>query len=98
MSSDRLDLLISPKYTRVTIAPETLRKLWVWTAAADTEISALGEVDLHENAASITDEIHLLKQTGSAGHTELDQAAVADLIMRQMQAGKDPGRIRLWWH
>lgn len=82
----------------LTIAPETLRKLWILTAASEIEISAMGEIEVDDGIVHVTDTLHLMEQTGSYGSTELNMEAYAKVCDRYMQEGKPLDKLRFWFH
>lgn len=83
---------------KLTIDPKTLRKLWIWSAASDIEISAIGEIAIQDDTIHVTDTVHLLKQEGSSGSTELDMDAYDVLIRRYIKEGKSLEPLRFWFH
>ena len=75
----------------VSIAPEAERKIWCWVVASDVEISGLGAVESAGPTILIPDLVCLPAQTGSLGHTELDDDAVAELQVQYARAGRRLG-------
>jgi len=86
--------------TQLIIQPETVRRLWVYTCAAKTEISALGEASLQENGlVCVGDQIQFLKQEDSTGHTELFTKDLADTIAESVEKGTyNPALGHFWFH
>ena len=74
---------------------------WVKLAGND-EVSCLGLIDeIKDNdriIALIVSEIYLLEQTVSGGDTELDDKAVANLMIQLAADGIDTSRLRCWIH
>jgi hypothetical protein len=68
-------------------------KILLWTDIANGEFSALGLVEELDNTLRVT-EVFLLEQQCDSAGTEIDQAAVAQLMLE----GIDPGKLRCWIH
>jgi hypothetical protein len=68
-------------------------KILLWTDMAQGEFSALGLVEELDNTLRVT-EVFLLEQQCDCAGTEIDQAAVAQLMLE----GVDPGKLRCWIH
>lgn len=81
----------------VWLAPEVDQRLRAWTEIAAGEFSALGMVEETDGGFVVT-KIFLPKQTCGAADTELDQAAVAQLLTELDASGEDISGLRLWAH
>jgi hypothetical protein len=68
-------------------------KILLWTDMAMGEFSALGLVEELDDTLRVT-QVFLLEQQCDCAGTEIDQAAVAQLMME----GVDPGKLRCWIH
>jgi hypothetical protein len=68
-------------------------KILLWTDMAMGEFSALGLVEELDDTLRVT-QVFLLEQQCDGAGTEIDQAAVAQLMME----GVDPGKLRCWIH
>lgn len=71
-------------------------KIMHWVNKSDDEVSFFGKVIYHEETKvfEIVD-VHMLKQSNGAAHTDIDAAALAKL----MYTTKDnPGELRYWGH
>src|SRR3990167_7646109 len=75
-----------------------LRRLWIYTCATHEEVSALGEVEVQGSRLYIPNELHILPQERGPGHVELDMDEVAKFLTQHVRAGKNPERVRLWFH
>lgn len=91
-------ILMHAPITKVLMDNATMRKLWIWACAADSELSAMGEVSIEDGVLLVRPDVYLLKQEGTWGSTHLDMDALADLLADHMAAGKGTGRLKFWWH
>ena len=73
------------------------QRLKHWTDIASGEVSCLGLADRTDDGFVVS-EVFLLRQTCGAAETEIDQAAVAALLVDLDTAGIDIARVRFWWH
>jgi hypothetical protein len=78
-------------------------KLFHWVALAKGEVSGLGRVrEFRDDNGNLTgfmvDDIFLVKQKSTAATTELDDEAVAALLVDLDNGGMDVGDVRCWWH
>lgn len=83
----------------VVLTRNAFKKLFGWAYATRREISCLGSVK-QDGSVFIVDEFYLLKQSGSATSTEIDEIAIAELIEKLLAEGK-PGQahaIKCWAH
>lgn len=76
---------------------EVFRQLRGYVDQCPTEVSGVGEVEVVGNCLIVRD-VFLLPQRCDAGYTELDPDAFAAFFSRWIIDGKDPSRLRLWWH
>lgn len=74
---------------------------WIKLAGQD-EVSCLGLIDEVKDDGRITallvSEIYLLDQTISGADVELEDKAVADLMIQLATEGKDTSRLKCWIH
>lgn len=87
----------------VKIAYDAYRKLRIWTDFARGEVSGLGTVEeIRDNGGKLTayliTDIDLIKQKSTTVETALDEQAVNEYLYRLVTEGKDPAKIKLWWH
>ncbi len=87
----------------VKIAYDAYRKLRIWTDIAKGEVSGLGTVeeirDKHGRlTAYLITDIDLIKQKSTTVETALDEQAVNEYLYRLVTEGKDPSKVKLWWH
>lgn len=92
-----LELSITRKPVSVFITEEAWQKIMFFTEEADGEISGLGEVESEDGQLIITDAL-IHNQESSAASTTLDGNNLCDLLEEFTRAGKDTGKLRLWWH
>jgi len=83
----------------VVLAEGVMQDMFGYAYATDDEISCLGTVTWRGNVFCV-EHLYLLDQTGSFGHTEMDQAAVAELMEQLISEGKteDAKALKCWVH
>jgi len=81
----------------VYIMPRADAKIWHWVRMATGEVSGLGLVDVIDGQMVVSD-VFLPKQECTSADTDLDQQAVAQLMMELDNEGVDLGKLRFWWH
>jgi hypothetical protein len=81
----------------VYIAPGAEQRIRHWVDLAQGEVSGLGTVIPIANGLLVR-EVFLLEQVSSSAHTQLDDEAVAKLLMELDAAGEDTSTLRFWWH
>lgn len=82
---------------QLTFAPDAWRKLARYAQLCPFEIGGLGELVVTATGYLVTD-IHLVRQDVNDIATRLDGDAVNRRIEDLVDAGRDPGVLRLWWH
>jgi hypothetical protein len=92
-----------PGSYRVIISKLASQKIHEWTDLAPGEISGLGVVDTVKNDEGFYElhvkDVWLLKQECTGHDTELDDGAVADLMIQWMDEGEGNDQKPLfWWH
>jgi len=86
------------KYPTIFLYPEASAKIDTWCKIAKGEVSGLGLVEVDDDGDIFITDAFLLTQESSTAHTELDQAAVGEL-MQELREKEIPGsKLRLWWH
>ena len=80
----------------VYMNPAAHEKLWAWTRLAKGEVSMLGLVKEIEEQPCIAN-LFLVKQTCSPASTDMDQEAVAKLMM-ELAAKDQSDQLRAWVH
>jgi len=88
--------LLNPGLT-VLIAPAAEQRIRHWTSLARGEVSGLGTVGPHGDGLLVK-EVYLLEQRCTGSHTELDDEAVAALLVDLDAQGIDTCAVRFWWH
>ncbi|MBU0691488.1 hypothetical protein KKC97_10390 [bacterium] len=89
---------------KIQVDAVAMQKLWLWADMAKGEFSCLGLVDDIRDAntgavtALIVTDFILIKQQSSSDETELDPAAVAELLMELETQGIDGNKLRCWCH
>lgn len=83
----------------VLLSAEATQDLSGYSYATDNEISCLGTVIRQNNIFRI-EHLYLLKQTGSFGHTEMDQTSVAEMMEQLISEGKteEAKSLKCWVH
>ena len=82
----------------VRIAPAAEQKIRHWVDLARGEVSGLGTVVAMDDGALLIEEVYLVEQKCTGSHTELDDEAVAQLLVQLDADGIDTGTVRCWWH
>lgn len=82
----------------LTIPSSVYKRLRAYVLYVTTEISFLGKVTKLNNYSVVLEDIFLLPQTVSAGHTTLDQESLGQFYDVLMQKGEDPSPWRAWIH
>ncbi|MBM4355533.1 MAG: hypothetical protein FJ109_17380 [Deltaproteobacteria bacterium] len=88
---------LSAEQIRLYLLPEVEERIRHYTRLAAGEVSGLGTVEEFDGGFLVTD-LYLPKQACTPAGTELDQEAVATLMLELDNSGKDPGGLRFWWH
>lgn len=81
----------------VWIDEDAKRQMDAYIQAVTTEISGLGYVE-NRNGYFYVTRVLLFPQIVSSGDTEISQAAVADYMYNELQAGRSTKMMRVWWH
>lgn len=84
-------------FPRVMITLGARQKLQYFVDLCPEEISGLGTVEKQGNNFLITD-VFLFQQVVTNASTDLDQRNIGKLITNLIREGKDPSKIKLWWH
>ena len=87
---------LTTEIRRVWMDPAAHEKLWAWTRMAKGEVSMLGLVDEVEGQPCIAD-LFLVKQTCTPASTDMDQDAVAKLMVELAAKGQSD-QLRAWVH
>jgi hypothetical protein len=88
---------ITAEQVRLFLLPEVEERIRHYTALARGEVSGLGLVEEIDGGFLVT-ELYLPKQSCTLAGTDLDQGAVASIILQLDQAGQDSGALRFWFH
>jgi hypothetical protein len=82
---------------QVFIAPFAFQKLRLYIELCPMEIGGLGAVERSGPNFVITD-LFILSQKVSPAETELDPAAIFDILQSCVAEGRDPASLCFWWH
>jgi len=82
---------------QVLIAPLAFQKLRLYIELCPMEIGGLGAVERSGPNLVITD-LFILSQKVSPAETELDPAAVFEMLQGCIAEGRDPASLCFWWH
>lgn len=82
---------------QVLITPGAYLKLRLYIELCPMEIGGLGEVESQGPNFLITD-LFILPQKVSPSETELDPAAMFEILQSCVSEGRDPASLCLWWH
>lgn len=91
------EMEMKAKFEALYIDPTSLKKIQYWADAADGEVSGLGIVEV-ENGRYVVRDVFILEQECSGADTELKPEAISKLITDIIKAGKDPAKLKFWWH
>ena len=88
-----------PESLAVVLSPEAFEQLFGYAYSTTSEICCLGTVRQEEGRFRI-ERFYLVPQSGSIGHTELDQGAVAALAeeLLPQAKGKEAHSLKWWAH
>ena len=88
-----------PEGLAIILSREAFGQLFGWAYSTSTEISCLGTVK-QEGERFRVERFYLVPQSGSAGHTELDEDAVAELVEELLAQGKgeEARSLKCWAH
>ena len=88
-----------PEHLVVVLSPEAFEQLFSYAYSTTSEICCLGTVKQQGERFRI-ERFYLVGQTGSSGHTELDQEALAALVEELLAQGKleEARSLRCWAH
>jgi len=89
---------------KIQVEAVAMQKLWLWVDIAQGEVSALGLVEeIHDegtaaiSALRVTD-FFLVKQVCTQAETDMDIAALADLLLELETSEIDGRQLRCWVH
>jgi hypothetical protein len=88
-----------PEHLAVILSREAFEQLFSYTYSTSSEVCCLGTVKQQGERFRI-ERFYLVGQTGSSGHTELDQQALAALVEELLAQGKleEARSLRCWAH
>jgi proteasome lid subunit RPN8/RPN11 len=82
---------------QILITPQAFQKLRLYIDLCPMEIGGLGEVERDGHRFLITD-LFILPQKVSPAETELDPAAMLEILECCVAEGRNPASLCLWWH
>jgi len=82
---------------KVYIGFEAKNKLDLYIACAEGEISGIGKVEKINGKFLIT-EVILLPQECSASSSDLDEKALDEFVLSEVESGRSVENLKLWWH
>jgi len=98
----RIEFMNGAGIPTIFVAPEAYSRMWHFVDIAIGEVSWLGTVALLSHGDYLIEEVFLLKQVVSTGHTELSaegQAELAqDLLTSRPHGEESVNRLRFWGH
>src|SRR5665213_1998913 len=89
---------IKKKFDALYIDPLAMKKVMYYAQAADGEVSGLGIIEKDAEGKYVVTEVFLLDQECTGADTEINPEAISSLMITLMQANKDPGKLKFWWH
>jgi len=81
----------------ISIKQDVYRKINAYADLCHNEISALGSVSIVNNKILI-DDVFLFEQVVSGSSTILSQEDVSKFMCDYIRKGKDPSKLKFWWH
>jgi hypothetical protein len=81
----------------VTISPEAWSRMQLYVECCDTEIGGLG-LGYLDGSNFHLEETVLIQQWVTKSDTLLSPEGLACFLHEFVEAGGDPGRIKVWWH
>jgi len=86
-------------YGIIGIREEQLRSLLLYPKLVNAEVSGMGDIVETSDGNLLITKIFLIKNDVNQGsYTRLDYNALLDTVQKYMNEGKDPSRLRVWWH
>ena len=82
---------------QIMITPQAFQKLRLYIDLCPMEIGGLGQVERDGHRFVITD-LFILPQKVSPSETELDPAAMLEILAGCVADGRNPASLCLWWH
>ena len=79
------------------ISETAWEKLWLYIHLAEGEVGGLGSVERQGDDFLMTD-CFLIEQRATDVDNELDPEAASRFLIEQLDQGRDPSDLRLWWH
>jgi hypothetical protein len=88
---------VNPPMPSLILSPQAAEKLQLYANLCPFEISGLGEIEIVP-AGFLVRDLFLLKQRCYHTYTELLPDYVARFLISFVEQGKDPVKLKLWWH
>lgn len=85
------------KFPEIVVTHKAYTKICAYTDLCNNEISALGCVKIEDNKIVIED-IYLFEQYVTGASTDISQKDVANFLCEYIRNGKDPSKLKFWWH
>lgn len=83
----------------IYILPEVYHKMMTWTSLLDDEITGLGTVEELGEGKFLIDSMYLFDQKVSKARCEATgPMSLIDLCERMEKDGKNPSKMKVWWH
>jgi proteasome lid subunit RPN8/RPN11 len=82
----------------IIFTPTAYQKIKMYTQGTDGEISGLGRSKITADKDILVKDIVILDQRNTSAFTDLDEAAMAEFLEKQIREGKDPSEWNIWWH
>lgn len=88
----------SPERPALRATTQAWEKLWLYIRLAEGEVGGLASVEPDGGHDFLMTDCFLIAQRATDVDTELDPAATSRFLLASLEAGRDPGALRLWWH
>lgn len=88
----------SPERPALRATDRAWEKLWLYIRLAEGEVGGLASVEPAGQHDFLMTDCFLIEQRATDVDTELAPAATSRFLLTYLEAGRDPGLLRLWWH
>ena len=97
-NNEKDEVEVEAEHITLVIPMNVYYQMMTYVKLLDDEINGLGLIEKIGGATYRVSEIFLLKQTVSKSACDIDPAAMAQLMEKLINEGKNPSMLRFWWH
>jgi hypothetical protein len=92
-------VVVNPQLPQLIFPEKVWKRLMAYADIAPGEISGLGKVERHDNGVDlVVTDIFLFEQNSGTASTDLNADAINQFIYSLIEAGENPGLLKLWFH